>query len=139
LWCPERTKSQRTPRIKALEREVRELCQASEILRKTRAYFAQSEPPRPPIQTVITIATTSKSSRSARYTDCSIYLIIPYAARQIRPELYSADARNGEVVSRHIHRTWKIISKLKVPRKVWRQLQRGGLSLTRCTAERLMR
>ena len=34
-------------RIKALEREVRELRQANEILRKTSAYFAQAELDRP--------------------------------------------------------------------------------------------
>jgi transposase-like protein len=32
-----------TDRIKALEREVRELRQANEILRKASAYFAQAE------------------------------------------------------------------------------------------------
>ncbi|KGE53376.1 transposase [Xanthomonas axonopodis] len=36
------TTDERT-RIKALEREVRELGQASEILRKASAYFAQAE------------------------------------------------------------------------------------------------
>ena len=34
-------------RIKALEREVRELRQANEILRKALAYFAQAELERP--------------------------------------------------------------------------------------------
>jgi transposase len=34
-------------RMKALEREVRELRQANEILRKASAYFAQSELGRP--------------------------------------------------------------------------------------------
>jgi transposase len=34
-------------RIKALEREVRELRQANEILRKASAYFAQAELSRP--------------------------------------------------------------------------------------------
>ena len=35
-------------RIKALEREVRELRQANEILRKASGYFAQAELDRPP-------------------------------------------------------------------------------------------
>ena len=35
------------PIIKALEREVRELRQANEILRKASAYFAQAELDRP--------------------------------------------------------------------------------------------
>ncbi len=34
-------------RIKALEREIRELRQANEILRKASAYFAQAELDRP--------------------------------------------------------------------------------------------
>ena len=34
-------------KLKALEREVRELCQANEILRKASAYFAQAELDRP--------------------------------------------------------------------------------------------
>lgn len=34
-------------KMKALEREVRELRQANEILRKASAYFAQAEPDRP--------------------------------------------------------------------------------------------
>ena len=34
-------------RLKALERENRELRQTNEILRKTSAYFAQAEPDRP--------------------------------------------------------------------------------------------
>ena len=39
--------SEERDRIKALEREVRELRQASEILRKASAYFAQAELDRP--------------------------------------------------------------------------------------------
>ncbi len=51
LGAPSRARSGKRPgtttdegeRIKALEREVRELCQANEILRKASAYFAQAE------------------------------------------------------------------------------------------------
>ena len=39
--------TQERDRIKALEREVRELRQANEILRKASAYFAQAELDRP--------------------------------------------------------------------------------------------
>ncbi len=39
--------SQERERIKSLEREVRELRQANEILRKASAYFAQAELDRP--------------------------------------------------------------------------------------------
>jgi transposase len=40
---PEAAKMTEAERIKALEREVRELRQANEILRKASAYFAQAE------------------------------------------------------------------------------------------------
>ena len=39
--------TERADRLKALEREVRELRQANEILRKASAYFAQAELDRP--------------------------------------------------------------------------------------------
>ena len=39
--------SEENARIKALEREVRELRQANEVLRKASAYFAQAELDRP--------------------------------------------------------------------------------------------
>ena len=45
--APKETASGESERIKALEREVRELRQANEILRKASAYFAQAELDRP--------------------------------------------------------------------------------------------
>jgi len=44
---PKDLTSSESERIKALEREVRELRQANEILRKASAYFAQAELDRP--------------------------------------------------------------------------------------------
>ncbi len=41
------TTTEERDRLKALEREVRELRQANEILRKASAYFAQAELDRP--------------------------------------------------------------------------------------------
>ena len=46
VCAPVRRRDERE-RIKALEREVRELRQANEILRKASAYFAQAELDRP--------------------------------------------------------------------------------------------
>ena len=45
--APNEASSNDSERIKALEREVRELRQANEILRKASAYFAQAELDRP--------------------------------------------------------------------------------------------
>lgn len=44
---PKEAANSESERIKALEREVRELRQANEILRKASAYFAQAELDRP--------------------------------------------------------------------------------------------
>ena len=41
------SRTEQTEKMKALEREVRELKQANEILRKASAYFAQAELDRP--------------------------------------------------------------------------------------------
>ena len=46
IVCPDLT-SEEKARIKDLEREVRELRQANEILKKASAYFAQAELDRP--------------------------------------------------------------------------------------------
>jgi transposase len=57
------------PRLKALEREDRELRQANEILRKASAYFAQAELDRrfrPSSASSMIIAGHTGSSRSAR-------------------------------------------------------------------------
>ena len=43
----EEARAEEAARVKALEREVRELRQANEILRKASAYFAQAELDRP--------------------------------------------------------------------------------------------
>jgi len=52
VWCQQAERdagltSAQKDRIKELEREVRELCQANEILEKASAYFAAAELDRP--------------------------------------------------------------------------------------------
>lgn len=47
LVIPRSGTSEQAEKMKALEREVRELKQANEILRKASAYFAQAELDRP--------------------------------------------------------------------------------------------
>ena len=51
----------------------------------------------------------------------------------------SARARRDEFLSPHIQRVWQANFQVYGADKVWRQLQREGIQVARCTVERLMR
>lgn len=75
---------------------------------------------------------------------CKVLQIAPstyraHAARLARPELRPARARQDEVLMGHIERIWQGNMQVYGARKVWRQLQREGIEVARCTVERLMR
>ena len=59
-----------------------------------------------------------------------------YAAKARPP---SERARRDLVLRRHIHRVWEQNRSVYGHRKVWRQLQREGIPVARCTVQRLMR
>ncbi len=62
-----------------------------------------------------------------------------HAARQRNPDLRSARAKQDEVLRPHIHRVWQANMQVYGADKVWRQLNREGIDVARCTVERLMR
>ena len=75
---------------------------------------------------------------------CKVLQIAPsayrrHAARQRTPTLRSARARRDEVLVAHIERVWRANLQVYGADKVWRQLQREGVPVARCTVERLMR
>ena len=75
---------------------------------------------------------------------CKVLPIAPstyylHAARRAKPELRSARSQRDEALSLQIRRVWEENFQTYGARKVWRQLQREGFSLARCTVERLMR
>jgi transposase InsO family protein len=75
---------------------------------------------------------------------CRVLQIAPsrywrHAARKRRPELRSARSRRDEVLLPHIERVWRANLQVYGADKVWRQLQREGQPVARCTVERLMR
>ena len=55
------------------------------------------------------------------------------------PSLWSARARRDEFLIPHIQRVWQANFQVYGADKVWRQLQREGIEVARCTVERLMR
>jgi len=75
---------------------------------------------------------------------CRVLQIAPsgyrrHAARRRRPELRSARAQRDELLLPHIERVWRANLQVYGVDKVWRQLQREGHTVARCTVERLMR
>ena len=59
--------------------------------------------------------------------------------REREPERRSARAKRDEVLGPLIRRVWETNFGVYGARKVWRQLQREGVAVARCSVERLMR
>ncbi len=75
---------------------------------------------------------------------CKVLPIAPstyrlHAARRAVPSRRSARAQRDETLTREIRRVWEENFQVYGARKVWRQLQREGIDVARCTVERLMR
>ncbi|MGR9932147.1 IS3 family transposase, partial [Escherichia coli] len=62
-----------------------------------------------------------------------------YAARQCNPQLCCARSKRDAVLRVEISRVWHANMRVYGADKVWRQLNREGVSIARCTVERLMR
>ena len=96
-------------RIKALERENRELRQANEILRKASAYFAQAEP-RPPMEAMISFVDAYRDDYGVEPI-CRVLEIAPstyhaHAARRAEPETAPARVKRDTTLSVEIKRVF---------------------------------
>ncbi|WP_240376724.1 IS3 family transposase [Acidocella sp. MX-AZ02] len=129
-------------RIKALEREVRELRQANEILRKASAYFCAGGA-RPPVQAMIAFIDDHRGEYGVEPI-CKVLPIAPstyhaQVARRADPSRRSARSRQDEVLKAEICRVYGDNFSVYGVRKVWHQLRREGRDVARCTVARLMR
>jgi transposase InsO family protein len=75
---------------------------------------------------------------------CAVLPIAPSTyyeckAQQAHPERLSARARRDLELQPEVHRVWDENFRVYGARKVWRQLNREGIPVARCTVERLMR
>ena len=75
---------------------------------------------------------------------CKVLQIAPsgywrHAARQRNPALRSARSYRDEQLMGHIQRVWDMNQQVYGAYKVWRQLNREGIVVARCTVERLMK
>ncbi len=62
-----------------------------------------------------------------------------HKARERDPERRPARARRDEGLVEHVRRVWNENKQVYGPRKIWKQLQREGHTVARCTVARLMR
>ncbi|MGW8201324.1 IS3 family transposase [Sphingomonas sp. VDB2] len=129
-------------RLKALERENRELRQANEILRKASAYFCPGGA-RPPVQTM----TAFIDEHRAEYGVEPICRVLPIApstyhervAQRRDPERLSDRVRRDQDLKPEVVRVFAENFGVYGVRKVWRQMNREGFAVARCTIARLMR
>ncbi|WP_097374434.1 IS3 family transposase [Pacificitalea manganoxidans] len=129
-------------RMKALERENRELRQANEILRKASAYFCAGGA-RPPVEVMVDFIEAHKDAHGVEPI-CTVLPIAPstyydHLAKRADPMRLSDRARRDAALRPEIKRVWEENYKVYGVRKVWRQLVREGFDVARCTVARLMR
>ncbi|WP_443027152.1 IS3 family transposase [Sphingomonas sp. LB3N6] len=129
-------------KVKALEREVRELRQANEILRKASAYFAPGGA-RPPVPAMIAFIDDHRDAYGVEPI-CRVLPIAPstyyeHVAQRQDPARLSARARQDVALKPEIARVFAENFAVYGMRKVWRQMMREGFPVARCTVERLMR
>ncbi|MUO31839.1 MULTISPECIES: IS3 family transposase [Rhizobium/Agrobacterium group] len=129
-------------KMKALERENRELRQANEILRKASAYFCPGGA-RPPTEAMISFIDEHRSVLGVEPI-CRLLPIAPstyyeVVAKRTDVGRLSARERNDIAMKVEIRRVFNENFQVYGVRKVWRQLQREGFDIARCTVARLMR
>ncbi|NKQ09978.1 IS3 family transposase [Pseudomonas sp. SST3] len=129
-------------RIKALERENRELRKANEILRLASAYFCPGGA-RPPHQ-VLRAFVDQHRDRLGVESICRVLQIAPsgyrrHVAQQRNPALRCCRAQRDDALTLEIQRVWDANMQCYGAVKVWKQLRREGIEVARCTVERLMR
>ncbi|PVB59475.1 IS3 family transposase [Labrenzia sp. 011] len=129
-------------KMKALERENRELRQANEILRKASAYFCDGGA-RPPIEAMISFIEEHRGVFGVEPI-CRVLPIAPSTyyeniAKREDVDRLSVRARGDIALKIEIRRVFEENFRVYGVRKIWRQLQREGFDVARCTVSRLMR
>ncbi|WP_370597084.1 IS3 family transposase [Escherichia coli] len=128
-------------RLKELERENRELRRSNDILRQASAYFCEGGV-RPPLEKMMPLLDKLREQYGVGPV-CSELHIAPstyYHCQQQRhhPDKRSARAQHDDWLKREIQRVYDENHQVYGVRKVWRQLLREGIRVTRCTVARLM-
>ncbi|NBT84864.1 MAG: IS3 family transposase [Betaproteobacteria bacterium] len=128
-------------RLKQLERENKELRRANEILKTASAFFCPGGA-RPPFEELKRFIDAHRDQYGVEPI-CKVLEIAPscyrrHAARQRNPELRSERAKRDQTLKAQIQRIWHANWQVYGADKVWRQMNREGITVARCTVERLM-
>ncbi|MFY7916671.1 MAG: IS3 family transposase [Rubrivivax sp.] len=128
-------------RVKELEREVKELRRANEILKLASAFFGPGGA-RPPAEVIKAFVDEHREEFGVEPI-CSALQFAPsayrrHAARQRDPSLISQRAQRDAELKPQIQRVWDSNMQVYGADKVWKQLNREGVRVARCTIERLM-
>ena len=129
-------------RVKALEREVRELRQAKRDPSQGAGLFCGGGA-RPPTEAMIAFIDEHRDAHGVEPI-CRVLPIAPstyhdYAGRRGDPERLPSSARRDDVLRAQIRRVWDENFRVYGVRKIWRQLCREGIEAARCTTARLMK
>nr|WP_245956703.1 IS3 family transposase [Nonomuraea fuscirosea] len=123
-------------RIAELEREVRELRRANEILKSAAGFFRPGT--RPPTAQIVAFIEAHRD-RFGIEPICEVLQVAPstyYAARSRPPSEWQ---RRDEQLKAEILRLWHDNFEVYGVRKMWKALNRHGVRVARCTVARLMR
>ncbi|HHK2916736.1 TPA: IS3 family transposase [Pseudomonas aeruginosa] len=129
-------------RVKELEREVKELRRANEILKLASAFFGPGGA-RPPTQVLRDFIDEHRRTFGVEPI-CKVLQVAPsgyrrHVALQHDPQRRCARAKREAMLVPEIERVWRGNMQVYGADKVWRQLAREGMAVARCTVERLMR
>ncbi|EOM3582942.1 IS3 family transposase, partial [Escherichia coli] len=129
-------------RLKELERENRELRRSNDILRQASAYFCEGGV-RPPVEKIAPLVDTLRGAHGVGPV-CHELAVAPstyyrHRAHQRHPDKRSQRAQRDDLLKPEIQRVYDENHSVYGVRKVWRQLLREGVTVARCTVERLMK
>ncbi|ECL0471476.1 IS3 family transposase [Listeria monocytogenes] len=130
-------------RIAELEREIRELKQANEIIRKAAGFFRPGGA-RPQTQVMVKFIDDEKKMYGVE-SICRILPIAPSSYYRVKdeqenPEKQSRRKQSDKHLMAQIKQIWQASGCRYGIRKVWHKLKQEGLpKLARCTVERLMK
>ncbi|WP_285414738.1 IS3 family transposase [Variovorax sp. efr-133-TYG-130] len=129
-------------RMKELEREVKELRRANDILKLASAFFGPGGA-RPPAEVLRDFIDKHRATFGVEPI-CKVLQVAPsgyrrHAALLREPHKRCARSHRDDVLMPAIQRVWQANMQVYGADKVWRQLAREGTAVARCTVERLMR
>ncbi|WP_429571231.1 IS3 family transposase [Paraburkholderia sp. UCT70] len=129
-------------RLKALEREVKELRRANEILKLASAFFGPGGA-RPPPEVLKAFIDQHRDTFGVEPI-CKVLRIAPsgyrrHAAQLRDPSRRCARAIRDERLRPEIQRVWQANMRVYGADKVWKQMNRERIAVARCTVERLMK